>query len=312
MSKKYKPILAALFAIGVVVLAVNFLRTHHLAVLTPKGLIATQERHLMITATLLMLIVVIPVFVMTAAIAWRYREGNKNAKYTPDWDHHFGAEFTWWAIPSVIIAILAVITWQSSHQLDPFKPLAGSTKPLNVQVVALQWKWLFIYPDQHIATVNYLQLPEATPINFEITADAPMNSFWIPQLGGQIYAMAGMSTQMHLIADQTGTFEGVSANLSGRGFAGMKFQAKATTMADFNTWVDSVKKSQNKLDLTAYNHLAAPSVNNPRLSFSQPDEDLYDGIMMKYMMPMSLPTSTLLQSEVSAASAHHAYTTEQQ
>jgi cytochrome o ubiquinol oxidase subunit 2 len=239
----------------------------------------------MITATLLMLIVVIPVFVLTAFIAWRYQEGNTKAKYTPDWDHNTILEFTWWALPLLIISILAVVAWRSSHELDPFKPVYAARSPITIQVVALDWKWLFIYPGQNIATVNYVQFPEKTPVNFQITSDAPMNSFWIPSLGGQIYAMSGMSTQLHLIADGVGSYNGVSANISGRGFAGMKFLAVSSTQADFDSWVGSVKQTRNYLGILQYNKLAAPSENNPASYYSSVDTGLYDHILMKFMMP---------------------------
>src|SRR5688572_21939694 len=171
----------------------------NVAVLEPAGSIAERQRGLIIFASLLSLIVVVPVFALTFYIAWKYRASNKKAKYTPDWDHHTGIEALWWAIPLALITILSVITYKTSHELDPFRPIASDKKPLTVQVVALQWKWLFIYPEQNIASVNFVQFPEDRPVNFQITSDAPMNSFWIPQLGGQMYAMSGMNTKLHLI-----------------------------------------------------------------------------------------------------------------
>jgi cytochrome o ubiquinol oxidase subunit 2 len=284
MNKKLKiavMTLITLMAAGLVV----FLLGHKLAVLSPQGSIGLRERNLMFWSTLLMLIVVVPVFVLTFTIAWRYRAGNKSARYTPNWDHHRGIEFLWWALPCVIIFILAVMTWVSSHSLDPFRPIASKTKPLTIQVVALQWKWLFIYPDQGIATVNYVQFPENTPINFVITSDAPMNSFWIPQLGGQVYAMSGMSTQLHLDATKVGTYDGSSANLSGAGFAGMKFTAKATTEQDFSTWVQHAQQSSGYLGQGRYTELAKPSENNAVATYSNVARGLYDSIISKYMTP---------------------------
>jgi len=191
----------------------------------PKGLIGLQERDQMYMATLLMLVVVIPVLILTFAICWRYRASNKSAEYDPNWHHDTLAESIWWGFPALIIILLCIGTWVSSNQLDPFKPLPSSQKPIRIQVVALQWKWLFIYPEHKIALLNYLQFPENTPLNFEITSDAPMNSFWIPALGGQIYAMPGMVTRLHLQALESGEFRGSSANLSGTGFAAMHFLA---------------------------------------------------------------------------------------
>jgi cytochrome o ubiquinol oxidase subunit 2 len=256
-------------------------QTSNLTLLNPKGIIALKERNLIITIILLMLAVVIPVFGLTAYIAWNYRDGNKKAKYAPG--HNSKFEAMWWAIPSVVVLVLAVITWKSTHELDPFKQIKSDKKPITIQVVALQWKWLFIYPEQNIATVNFIQFPAQTPVNFELTADAPMNSFWIPQLGGQMYAMAGMSTSLHLMASAPGDFAGSAAEISGRGFAGMRFLARASTQANFDAWVQSVKKSPNTIDLASYNKLSEPSENNQMTYFSSATNDLYHQVMMKFM-----------------------------
>lgn len=290
MKAGYKLGFAVLYFAAAVWLSYLLVHGHTVAILQPRGTIADQQRHLMVVATLLMLIVVVPVFVLTAAIAWRYRATNHKAAYAPDFDHHAGLEFVWWALPLAIILALSVIAWQSSHRLDPFKPLSSKTKPLTIEVVALQWKWLFIYPEQRIATVNYLQIPENTPISFIITADAPMNSFWIPQLGGQVYAMPGMSTQLHLEAGGTGTYEGSSANLSGAGFADMRFSVRSTSQADFDQWVNLVQQSRNQLGFAAYNSLARPATQKSVLYYSNPEPELYDDIVMKFMMPMPMPT----------------------
>lgn len=289
MSKKLKILLGSLLMLAVLALAVGYLRGRNFAIFNPEGVIAAKERSLMFTTLLLSVLVVVPVFAMTFFIVWKYRASNKKVKkhYTPDWDHHAVAEFFWWAIPCVIISILAVITWTSSHELDPYRKLISNKEPLNVQVVALDWKWLFIYPDQDIATVNYLKLPVGRPVNFTITSDAPMNSFWIPQLGGQIYAMSGMSTQLHLRADRPGSYNGQSANISGKGFAGMKFVAQVTTSADFASWVASTQEAPEQLTTTAYKQLAKPSQDNPRANYSHVADHLYDKIIVKYMGPLS-------------------------
>lgn len=287
MGKKHK--LLILGAIIVILAAAAFIGSHNIAVFNPKGVIASRERRLMFIAIILGLIVVIPVYIMTIFIALKYREGNrKKRKYNPDWDHHRGLELTWWGIPSAIIVFLAVLTWTSSHALDPYKPLASTVKPLSIQVIALDWKWLFIYPEQNIASVNFLQMPVNTPVNFDITSDAPMNSFWIPQLGGQIYAMPGMSTQLHLMASQPGSYAGSSANISGNGFAGMTFTAKASTSADFNRWVAQVKKSSKKLSFNEYANLAKPSQNNPLAYYASAASGLYDYTVAKYNEPAGL------------------------
>lgn len=287
MNKKIKLACVILLSLGAIALVMFFVDSSKIAVLNPKGLIAFKERNLLVIATLLMLIVVIPVFILASIFAWKYRASNTKAKYSPNWDYNLVAESIWWGIPCAIILVLSIMTWKSSRELDPFKPLESTVKPIHIQVVALQWKWLFIYPEQNIATVNFVQFPENTPLNFEITADAPMNSFWIPELGSQIYAMAGMRSKLHLIAHDTGSFRGASANLSGQGFAGMEFIAKASSEADFNQWVESVKKSTQSLSLNEYQELVKPSEYNPAAFYILKEENLYDQIVMKYMMPMT-------------------------
>lgn len=285
MKTKYKFILAILLIVAAAAGCGLFIAHNDVAVLQPKGMIGHKERTLLFTASLLMLIVVIPVLVMTFVFAWKYREENKKAKYSPNWAESHVAEAVWWGVPFVIITILAIVTWKSSHDLSPFKPIESDKKPLTVQVVALQWKWLFIYPEQKIASINFLQIPEKTPISFEITADAPMNSFWIPQLGGQIYAMPAMRSKLHLIADEVGEYRGCSSNLSGDGFAGMDFIAKSCSENDFNKWVQQAKKSQQRLSLDEYTTLVEPSQNNDVSLYSLTENDLFEEILKKYTAP---------------------------
>lgn len=287
MNKKAKITIVSVLVLAVIALVAGYLRSHSIDVLQPRGVVGQKERQLMIIAGWLAAGVILPVFALTIFIVWKYRESNISTKkkYTPDWDHNSLIETIWWAIPCVIILVLAVITWRSSHELDPFKPLASHNKTVNIQVVALDWKWLFIYPDQHIASVNYVQFPTETPVHFEITSDTVMNSFWIPSLGGQIYAMPGMNTALNLMAAKPGNFNGSSANISGKGFAGMTFTARASSLNDFNSWVEKMKKMPNKLDETNYAKLASPSENMPPTYYSAVTSDLYDGIVMKYMMP---------------------------
>jgi cytochrome o ubiquinol oxidase subunit II len=255
-------------------------------VLNPQGDIARQQRDLILFTTGLGMFVIIPVFIMLGLFAWKFREGNQKAKYRPDWDGNNKLEAIWWGIPTIIIIVLSIITWQTSHSLDPYRAIDSNVKPVEVQVVALQWKWLFIYPELGIASANLLQIPEKTPINFTITSDAPMNSFWIPSLGSQVYAMSGMSTKLHLIADKPGDYNGSSANISGEGFADMKFIARSSTQTDFNTWVQQVKNSSQVLDQSRYDKLALPdSLDKPHYYVVE-DTGLYDRIVMKYMAPM--------------------------
>jgi len=291
MFKKAKIPVFIVLILGVIVSAAAYLRTVNIAVLQPQGTIAQQQRSLMLIACLLAILVVVPVFVMTIVISWKYRasrptKGKKKAGYTPEVGSNLLFESLWWGIPVVIIFALSIITWNSSHSLDPYKPLASKTKPLHIQVVALQWKWLFLYPDQHVASINQMHIPVNTPIDLEITSDAPMNSFWIPQLAGQIYAMSGMSTQLHLMADKPGTYRGSSANISGRGFANMHFDAIAGSTADFTEWVNYARSSGTKLTDNAYQSLALPSDTPAQAGSMQlASDDLYDTIVMKYMMP---------------------------
>ncbi|NRA89923.1 MAG: ubiquinol oxidase subunit II [Simkaniaceae bacterium] len=282
MKRAFKVIIISLLIIATGALTAYYISSHNIAVLEPKGMIGLKERELIITASLLMLIVVIPVLVLAIVFGWKYREG-RDAKHTPDWEHNSIAECCWWGVPVVIIIILAVITWKTSHELNPFKPIQNGKKPIEIQAVALNWKWLFIYPEQQIATVNYVRFPDNTPINFEITADAPMNSFWIPQLGGQIYAMPAMRTSLHLIANEVGEFEGRSSNISGKGFAGMIFKAEATSEKDFNEWVTYVKNSGKTLTWDGYRVLVEPSEYNKVEVFGNVSEHLFDQILMQYM-----------------------------
>lgn len=285
MGKKQKALLALVVSGIVVAILLIFLHRNNIAMLNPQGEIANKQRDLMVFTFLLGMIIVIPVFAMTFYIAWKYRAGNTKAKYRPDWDHSKKAEIVWWGVPLVLILVLSVVTWKSSHDLDPYKALASSAEPVEIQVVALEWKWLFIYPEQNIATVNYLQIPEDRPINFKITADAPMNSFWIPKLGGQVYAMAGMQTKLHLMADKPGVFRGSSANISGKGFAGMNFEVRASSETDFQTWINGIKRSPNALTAQEYAKLEKPTEDHTVTYYRSHDAALYDSIMMKYMAP---------------------------
>jgi cytochrome o ubiquinol oxidase subunit II len=285
VKKKFKVAFLSLLGLAVIALTALYMSTLNIPVMDPQGMIGLKERELIITASLLMLIIIIPVFILTWFIAWKYREGNVKAKHAPDWEHNYIAEYCWWGVPLVIVIILGAMIWKSSYELNPFTPIETDKKPLVIQVVALDWKWLFIYPEQGIATINFVQFPLDTPINFEITSDAPMNSFWIPALGGQIYAMPAMRTKLHLMADKIGTFRGVSANISGKGFAGMKFTAQSSSQEDFDQWVRRVKKSSPPLGLAEYDQLVEPSEYEPTAFYTLKQLDLFDCILMKYAPP---------------------------
>lgn len=254
----------------------------NLDILNPKGSVGLAERELIATSTWAMLIVVVPVIALTLLFAWRYRASNKSADYQPGWTHSTAVEIAIWTIPTLIILFLAVLTWRTTHELDPYKPLESQVKPINVEVVALDWKWLFIYPDLGIASVNQLAIPVGTPVNFTITSDTVMNSFFIPQLGGQIYAMAGMQTRLHLIADEAGNFAGQSANFSGKGFSDMKFRTLATSPEEFNAWVAKVRASSDNLSMDRYHAVSAPSEKDPVRYFSSVDPKLFYNIIARY------------------------------
>lgn len=302
MNKKIRVGIIVLLLVGIVAAASLYLQGQNIAVLNPKGPIAEKERALMFFALGLSLIVVIPVFSMATFFAWKYRETNDKAQYKPDWDRNIIAESIWWGIPTLLILILSIVAWNSSHSLDPFRPLNSTTPPVSIQVVALDWKWLFIYPQQNIATVNFVQFPKQTPVNFQITSDTVMNSFWIPQLGGQIYAMPGMSTQLHLLAYGNGSYYGSSANISGVGFAGMHFTAKSTSVKAFNSWVSHVQSSRHTLDAQTYNQLSSPSVDNQAAYYVVGNANLYNNVLMKYMSPTAqMPQSNMLSPDQMAS-----------
>src|SRR5690606_10145589 len=227
------------------------------AILNPKGQIGHDEKTLLITATVLMLLVVIPVIVMTLVFAWKYRASNTKARYEPDWAHSTAIEVVMWSIPCMIILVLAVLTWRSSHALDPYRPLDSDKKPVVIEAVSLDWKWLFVYPEEKIAVVNELTFPVDTPLNFRITADTVMNVFFIPHLGSMIYSMAGMETKLHLIAEETGTFPGRSAHYSGAGFNKMYFDAHSVSDAEYQQWLDKVRADGKSLDQAGFTALGA-------------------------------------------------------
>lgn len=252
-------------------------------VLDPKGQVGVDEKTLIIVSTLLMLLVVIPVIVMTLFFAWKYREGRDHEIYAPKWAHSGRIETIVWLVPVAIIVILGGITWYSTHALDPYKPLDHEREPLTVQVVSLNWKWLFIYPEQGVASVNELVFPVDVPVQFRITSESTMNSFFIPQLGSQIYSMAGMETRLHLIANEAGTYHGISANYSGEGFSDMNFDAIATSDTEFEQWVTSVRQDNPTLTPERYATLATPSEDHPVEHFGSVSDGLFHQIIHRYM-----------------------------
>lgn len=266
-------------------------------VMSPSGDIAAQQAKLIVWATILMLIVVVPVIVLTLLFAWRYRSSNKEATYTPDWDHSTNLELVIWAAPLAIIIALGALTWVSTHQLDPYRPLdridegrpvPEGVEPLIVEVVAMDWKWLFFYPEQGIAVVNQLAAPVDRPIKFKITATTMMNSFYIPALAGQIYAMGGMETQLHAVINEAGSYDGFSANYSGAGFNGMRFKFLGMPEIEFDEWVSKVKTDGDVLSRSVYTELAEPSEYNPVQYYREVAPELYDAILNRCVEPGTL------------------------
>jgi cytochrome o ubiquinol oxidase subunit 2 len=264
-------------------------------VLHSSGAVAAQQGHLIVAATVLMLLIVVPVIALTLFFAWRYRQSNTAAAYAPDWDHSTQLELVIWAAPLLIIIALGALTWISCHTLDPYRPLRSvdasrplpaAVKPLTIQVVALDWKWLFIYPEQGIAVVNEAAAPVDVPIDFQITASAVMNSFFVPALAGQIYAMPGMQTQLHAVINREGDYEGFSANYSGAGFSGMHFKFHGLRAGDFEQWVHAARsQGVGKLDNASYLQLEQPSEREPVRRYSQVAPGLYDAILSQCVRP---------------------------
>jgi cytochrome o ubiquinol oxidase subunit 2 len=282
--------------------AAVFLSGCNMEVLNPKGDIGAHEKSLILIALGLMAVVAIPVIAMTLWFAWRYRASNKDATYAPTWAHSTRIEVVVWTIPAIIVAILAVLTWQTSHTLDPYKPLESSAKPVTIQVVALDWKWLFVYPDYGVATVNEIAFPTDVPVNFQITSDSVMNAFFIPQLGSQIYAMAGMETKLHLIAREPGSYAGLSSNYSGEGFSDMHFQAIATTQDGFKDWIAKAKAAQVVLNDESYKALAQPSSKTPVAYYGSVTPGLFGKVLNKYMGGMS---HEAMSHEAMSMDMHH-------
>jgi cytochrome o ubiquinol oxidase subunit 2 len=290
MTKRHKkispttPILLTILGLASLGLLITvLLQGTDVALLSPKGFIATEQRRLMLFSVFVLLEIAIPTLTVFYFVAWKYRESNEKATYAPHARHGKSLVFGIWAVPCTFMLILASVMWPATHKLAPQKLIDNGAKPLTIQVIAMRWKWLFIYPEQKIATVNFVQIPTDTPVQFELTADeTPMSSFWIPHLGGQLYAMTGHLNQLNLMADAPGDFAGSSAEINGAGFAGMKFTARASSMADFNAWVQEVGQSPAVLNSAEYEKLLVPSESNQAALYSKADPDIYANMLMKY------------------------------
>jgi cytochrome o ubiquinol oxidase subunit 2 len=248
-------------------------------VLNPQGPVGAREKLILIDATTSMLVVVIPVIVSTLAFAWWFRARNKWAHRRPEWQYSGRIEFVTWSIPALIVLFLSGVAWIGSHDLHPPKRLTGAAKPVEVEVISLDWKWLFIYPQEQVATVNELVIPVNTPVHFKLTSASVMNSFFVPQLGSQIYTMAGMTTQLNLLASHEGTFNGLSAQFSGDGFSDMRFDVRAVPRGEYKAWLASTHASADHLDVARYARLAEPSRDDTPATFGQVTAGLFESIV---------------------------------
>lgn len=282
---------------------------HKLVLLHPPGYVARQQSDIMIATTTIIALIIVPVLVAIAVIAWRYRASNTQARYEAHWDHSPQLELIVWAVPMLIIIAVGAVSWAGTHQLDPYRPLthvspnqavASGTEPLQVEVVSLRWKWLFFYPQYGIATVNELAAPVDVPIRFRLTSDTMMDSFFVPALAGQIYAMPGMQTVLHGVINQPGNYDGFSANYSGAGFTDMRFRFLGMSPGHFAQWVAHARASGQTLDRTAYDRLRQPSRAEPVHEYAHFSPDLYQRILNRCVNP-----GETCMSQMMAAAPHH-------
>jgi cytochrome o ubiquinol oxidase subunit 2 len=258
-------------------------------ILAPVGPVGAQEKQILINSTAIMLAIVIPTMIATIAIAFWFRRGNKKATYRPDWEYSGAVELVVWAIPALTILLLGGITWIGSHDLDPAKPLPSKVQPLKVEVVSLDWKWLFIYPDQGVATVNQLVVPAGTPVSFRITSATVWNVFFVPQMGTMIYAMPRMTTKLNLQANKPGMYNGLSAHFSGDGFPGMQFQVQSLPADQFAMWAQGAHGSALKLDGRGYAELSKPSSYVKPMTYGAVAPGLFDAIVANRAPPNPVP-----------------------
>jgi cytochrome o ubiquinol oxidase subunit 2 len=269
----------------VVFLAPIVLTACQAAVLDPKGIVGIAEKTLMIDSLAIMLAIVLPTIAATFVFAWWFRASNTKAKYLPDFTYSGQLELIVWGIPILVIMLLGGVMWIGSHDLDPAKPLASKTPPLEIQVVSLDWKWLFIYPNQGVASVNQLVLPAAVPIHFYLTSASVMSAFFIPQLGSMIYTMNGMTTQLNLQADAPGTFHGLASHFSGDGFPSMHFDVHAVSAEQFAAWIETTRTTGPTLDAASYTALAKQSMNISPFTFRATTPELFQQIATQVLPP---------------------------
>jgi cytochrome o ubiquinol oxidase subunit 2 len=269
------------------------------AVLDPQGFVGSSERTILIDSLAIMLAIVVPTITATLAFAWWFRASNSRARYLPHWSYSGSIELLVWGVPLLTIMLLGGVAWVSAHELDPAQPLASPVKPLEVQAISLDWKWLFIYPEQRVASVNELTVPAGTPIHFSLTSASVLNAFFIPQLGSMIYTMNGMATQLNLIADRPGDFTGLSSHFSGDGFAGMHFVVHAIPADRFAGWLAGVRASGPALDRTSYTALARQSANVAPSTYRDADPAIFPDLVRQTIAPAPGPQVGLPSVDVS-------------
>jgi cytochrome o ubiquinol oxidase subunit 2 len=269
-----------------------FLASCQAGVLDPQGPVSSAERLILLNATAIMLVVAVPVIVLTLAFAWWYRASNTRAAYRPDWEYSGQIELVVWSVPTMVVILLAGVAWIGSHELDPRVELHSDAKPVRIQAVSLDWKWLFIYPDQHVATVNEIFVPAGAPIEFMLTSATVMNAFFVPQLGTQIYTMPGMTTHLNLLAARVGDYPGLSSHFSGGGFSDMQFMVHAVSGPQFERWLDSTHADHPALDAESYTNLARASSNVGLQTYGNVDSMLFE-----YILKATAPLAPSARSE---------------
>jgi cytochrome o ubiquinol oxidase subunit 2 len=272
-------------------------------ILDPVGPVAAQEKQLLINSTAIMLAIIIPTMIATVAFAWWFRRGNSKATYRPDWEYSGAIEMVVWSIPALTIMLLGGIAWIGSHDLEPSKPLKSSIPPLKVEVVSLDWKWLFIYPEQGVATVNQLVVPAGTPISFRLTSATVWNSFFVPQMGTMIYTMPRMTTRLNLQADRQGTYDGLATHFSGDGFPGMQFKVQALPADQFAMWAQGSRGAGGALDPRSYAELAKPSSYVKPMTYGAVAPDLFDAIVSDRVQQLHRPQAAQPSNQNSAVPA---------
>jgi cytochrome o ubiquinol oxidase subunit II len=256
-----------------------------MGVLDPQGPVGAAQKSILIDSVAIMLAIVVPTIIAIFAFAWWYRASNTRARYLPNWAYSGRIELVVWGIPALVVMLLGGVAWIGSYELDPARPLASNRKALEIQVVSLDWKWLFIYPDQRIAAVNTLTVPVGVPIHFSLTSASVMNAFFIPQFGSMLYAMNGMTNQLYLQADKVGVYPGLSSHYSGGGFADMNFKVNVVSESDFSGWAEQTSKAPGVLDGDSYTELARQSAKVPPATYRLGDETLFNRIVSQEIPP---------------------------